>query len=147
MWNIIFRKYMWTIIFLEVHVKERYKCPIGAILLFADIFWRITQHLHWLFGVRGAFECLAVYGWYARQKDKFLWIIKVHTFIWNEPYTIGSWKIMKDNFDLKILLDHKSSDLDKTYLLLNCTTTRRKNWTHTDLEPPTHFQMELKSCH
>ena len=59
--------------------------------------------------------------------------------------SIRSWKTNKDNFNLKILLDHKSSDLNQTYLLLYCTTAGRKNWTHTYLEPPTHFQMKLTS--
>ena len=40
--------------------------------------------------------------------------------------SIRSWKTNKDNFNLKILLDHKSSDLNRINLLLNCTTARRK---------------------
>ena len=59
-----------------------------------------------------------------------------HTFIWPLDH-----QIVKENFSLKILLDHKSSDLNKTYKLYH---GERKKWTHTDLELPTHLQMGLK---
>ena len=53
---------------------------------------------------------------------------------------------MKDNVNLKILLDDNHQTWIKLIFFI-CRTRRRKNWTHTDLEPPTHFQMGLKSCH
>ena len=53
---------------------------------------------------------------------------------------------MKDNFNLKILLDHKSSELDKTYLIHSSIVPRRQTYAHTDFEPPAHFQMGRKSA-
>ena len=57
---------------------------------------------------------------------KFLWIIIVHTFIGNDPDTIGSWKT--------------TSDSNKTYLL-HKLYDEKKEKLDAYLEPPTHFQM------
>ena len=62
------------------------------------------------------------------------WDHRIH-FIWLLDHQIMKDHEMKDNFNLKILLDHKSSDLNKTYLLSNFSTARRTNWTQTDFNP------------
>ena len=43
--------------------------------------------------------------------------------------------------DTMVIPPSEMEDWDHWIFFITCTTRRRKNWTHTDLEPPTHFQM------
>ena len=93
-----------------------------------------------------------------------LWIIKVHRITgirntWNHQIPLDhlspcfhlKWPLdhqtMKDNVNLIILLDHNHQTWIKPIFSINYTTRRKKNWTLTDLEPPTYLQMGLKNCH
>ena len=92
-----------------------------------------------------------------------LWIIKVHRITgirntWNHQIPLDhlspcfhlKWPLdhqtMKDNVNLIILLDHNHQTWIKPILSINYTTRRKKNWTLTDLEPPTYLQMGLKTA-
>ena len=135
-------RYIWVLSPL-LHSGPDYPAPCTCILhqLKPTNCARIVHHgylafsLHQLSTTATLHQC-----WYTLQQDHRRWryhrrlldyqspffqlkyplvhrIPGIIKFLWNDPQTIRSWKIMKENFNLKILLDHKSSGLNKTYLL------------------------------